>query len=169
MAEELKDIFIIRKDDRKILNNCVVTIADHMSRQNIVVTIEELKSQRSELLNRYLHGWIFRKQIAKKLNDAGILLTDDNGIEWEWDVEMLKSIYKLPQFTNKYEERKTIMIGGRMVETEVHPSKWSTKKFCEYCEDICRDALQRWGIVVEEPRGGIFKTYHDELQRVSRQ
>jgi len=103
---------------------------------------------RTALQNRYLNGWVYDKQICKKLNDAGIAMP--SGGLWTRD-----AIHAAMQecFLLKCE----YLLKGRHVKVFESTAKMSRKRFCEYInEQISPFVRELWGIEIEEPRDSFY-------------
>lgn len=103
------------------------------------------ENPRTLLQNRYLNGWIYTRQICGKLNDAGI--TTPAGSEWTRDV-----IHAVMQDCFLVEAE--FLLKGRHHKIFESTASMSTKRFCEYCEEISNFAHSMWGIVIDEPNRG---------------
>lgn len=123
------------------------------------------EKDRTILANSYLHGWIYRKQLMQKLNDAGLGITDEKSGEYfEWDVDLLKAYFTAPYFQDKIEGNKHIVVNGKPFRKPFHPSNLNAKKFGLYCDLVKDFACQKWGLVVEEPKGGKYREMYDQLK-----
>jgi len=130
----------------------------------IEITIKPYKFKRTDLQNRYLHGWIFRNQLMKKMNDNGMTVKCPDGTEIPWDVDKLKEFFKSDFIVEEIIEIEHWGIYGKSYKEQVHPSQWNTTDFWKYCERISWYAATLWFIEIEEPVGGKWETIYRELQ-----
>ena len=157
------DYYVLKKENPKvkeIISTIFGILLARVTREDVEVIIRKYKKVRSDLQNRYLHGWIFRNQMMKKLNDAGMTTEDGS----EYDVEILKIIFKQPYFADQIEEPRYFTIDGVEHRHEFHPSELPTDKFTKYCELICWASSVQWEVVVEEPVSGQWLAIYEELK-----
>lgn len=112
---------------------------------------------RTALQGRYLNGWIYRRQICAKLNEAGI--TGPGGVMWTRDLihEVMQE-----QFLVIYEFEFMGKIHKRYEST----AKMSKKRFSQYINDQVRPFVwSLWEIQVDDPRQGFYWELYRELSR----
>ena len=156
--------------NNQVLTNCVeelINFSNTLLKNDKYCEVEFkiYEKSRSKTSNSYLYGWIFRRQLMPKLNDAGLGLTDDDGEYHDWDMEMLEAAFKYPRFQDEIEGKKCIItINKKPFRKAFHPSKLSQKDFSLYCELIKNYSAQKWGVVVEEPIHGKYAEMYNELK-----
>jgi len=115
---------------------------------------------RSKLQNRYLNGWVYTKQIVKKLNDSGQSI---NGVPWTRDI--LHAVFQ-DQFLVKFEcvvEGRDMGIDVKVYESTAAMSK---KRFTEYInEQITPFVWEMWEISIDDPREGYWREVMREIER----
>ena len=163
MEKPEEQLFILRPGDdnaENVLSNLLAFIMLWRDKHPIEVVVRAFKMKRSDLQNRYLHGWIFRKQLATKLFNAGI--TAEEGAEFT--VPRLKILFKHPFFADQIVEPVYFKVNGVEYREEFHPSDLPRDKFAKYCDLICWAAAERWGIEVEPPMSGHWRQIYEELK-----
>lgn len=103
---------------------------------------------RTSLMNRYLNGWIYTKQICGKLNEAGI---PSPAGPWTRDI-----IHAAMQ--DCFLVKEEFLLKGRHHKIYESTATMSRKRFTEYCKEISEFAHEMWDITIEDPRqdDGIF-------------
>jgi len=162
----------MRKSDRFVIDNqqalvsCLAALSKVFADRDgkkVEVVFGEYTKDRTSLSNSYLHGWIFRSQLMKKLNESGQGVTDSNtGEYFEWDVDMLKAYFKAPYFQDRLDVN-IITVKGKPFRKEFSPSNLDAVKFHKYCEMIKDFSAQKWGVIIEEPKGGNWLSIYREL------
>jgi len=169
MTEEFeKKQFILRKgseDQEDVFSNLLAFLMQWKDQKNLDVTVSEYKKDRTLLQNNYLHGWIFRENIMKQLNESGRVIILSDGTEKDWSVDDLKVYFKQPEIIDQVHERKFFYANGEEMAEEVHPSKWPRDKFSKYCELIAAHAALVFDIYIPEPQSGYWLNIYNELNR----
>lgn len=162
-----EQLFILKPDDKenKVFDNLIGYLAGWGESFSLEVTVKLYRKNRTALQNRFLHGWIFRLQIMKKLNDSGQEILMPDGSYVPYDVDILKEIFKQDCIIEQIEDIKTV-IGpkGDMIKVPVHPSKYNTADFSKYCDLVMYYAMQWYGIEVEPPFSGRWLTIYQEMK-----
>lgn len=112
---------------------------------------------RTSLQNRFLNGWVYTKQICKKLNDAGI--TNPVGALWTRDVihAVMKDIFLV---------QEEFLFNGTHTKVYESTADMSRARFTEYINEQVRPFVSSmWGIEVEDPREGLFMSIYMEIMR----
>lgn len=110
---------------------------------------------RSSLQNRYLNGWIYTKQLCKKLNDAGITLS---GAPWTRD-----TLHAAMQ--DCFLVKQEFLLNGRHHKVYESTASMSRKRFAEYVDQLTQFAWGMWQIRVESPDEGYWLEVMKEMQR----
>jgi len=158
-----EQLFILRPNEKGVKEVFAVLIAfvsAWMDKCALEIIVRPFKMKRSDLQNRYLHGWIFRKQLMKKLYDGGYR-TDDGA---EYDMMMLKAMFKHPYFADQIIEPVFFTVNGTEFREEFHPSELPRDKFAKYCELICWASAEKWKIEIEPPMSGHWRQIYEELK-----
>ncbi len=111
---------------------------------------------RSALQNRFLNGWIYTKQLAKKLEESGQTI---NGIPWTRDT--LHAAFQ-DLFLVKFE----YLFMGRHKKVYESTADMSKKRFSEYIDTQVRPfSSSTWGIEIEDPREGYWLELAKEMRK----
>ncbi len=111
---------------------------------------------RSSLQNRYLNGWIYTKQLARKLEESGQTV---NGIPWTRDT--LHAVFQ-NLFLVKYE---CLFMGSHQKVYE-STADMSKKRFTEYINNQVRPfSSSTWGIEIADPNEGYWLEVKKEMER----
>lgn len=111
---------------------------------------------RTDQMNRYLWGWLYR-QIEKALNDAGIVIPDDDGTEYPYTKDLLHEMFKemfLCRATIKRgdKERKLCWSTRELAKSPLaHENGDERPSFKTYVDQIQQFASQYWHIEIPEP------------------
>ena len=122
------------------------------------VKIEDKEPKRTDLQNRYLWGWLY-DQIAKNLEEAGIVICCEDDTEQPWTKEVLHEFFKI----------KFLMISeivskkGKTLPLTKSTTKLTSKEFNQYVEDIEKFCYMFWSISIPKPNRGKWYDYYREL------
>lgn len=112
---------------------------------------------RSSLQNRYLNGWIYTKQICRKLEEAGI--TMPNGAPWTRD-----TFHAAMQ--NCFLVKQEFLLDGMHHKVYESTADMSRKRFSEYTnEEVKPFVWNMWEITVDEPNDGYWAEVYKEMQK----
>lgn len=166
MGKFESELFVIQKGNAEIYKKLMGFVKYWAKQTAIEVTVQPYYRNRTSLQNRFLHGWIFRKQIMKKLTDSGQFVRMPDGSEVEYDVDVLKEIFKADCIIEKVIEiKRFIGPDGAECKIEPHPSGFKAHEFAKYCE-LVMDYAQLWyGIEVEPPVSGYWLALYKEMTR----
>lgn len=121
----------------------------------LIANIEH--NTRTALQNRYLNGWVYTKQICKKLNDAGIM----NPIGGMWTRDVIHSAMQ-SVFLVKYQ----YVLFGITHTVYESTADMSRKRFCRYIDAQLRPFVSStWGIEIADPREGFWLEVYEEIMR----
>ncbi|MEW5248898.1 recombination protein NinB [Microbulbifer sp. 2201CG32-9] len=138
---------------------------DHLNRlkpdseKPMAVRVEPFRATRSTLQNRFLWGWVYA-EIARQLDEAGIVIPCDDGREHPYTKELLHEIFK-----QKFLAIGSIEAKGKSITLYGSTTKLTKKKFSEYLEDVRRFVFDFWHITVTDPYAGEYKAIWGELSR----
>jgi hypothetical protein len=167
MDKSEDQLYIIRPGDegKGVLAVMLAFVAACMESHAIEVIVRAYVKTRTDLQNRFLHGWIFRLQIMKKLNDAGIQIDLPDGSKADFDVDILKEVFKHDCIIEQIVEIKRFVgPDGKIHKTEVHPSKFNKADFAKYCDLVMFYAHFWYGIEVEQPISGQWLAIYKEIK-----
>lgn len=112
---------------------------------------------RTSLQNRYLNGWIYTKQICRKLNEAGI--TNPVGAIWTRNnihAVMQESFLILEEF----------LLNGKHIKVYESTADMSRKRLTEYVNDEIKPLCSSmWNIEIDDPREGFYLDLYNEIYR----
>ena len=167
MEKPEDQLFIIRIDDDHVYGNLMGFISSWFKRFPLEVIVKPYIRNRTDLQNRYLHGWIFRNQIMQKLIDSGQQIRLPDGVMADYDVDILKEVYKNDCIIEQITDIKRFYgPDGNLHKVDVHPSKFNTADFVKYCDLVMYYAEVWFGIYVEPPTSGHWLAIYKELQNV---
>lgn len=129
----------------------------------LAVKIEPYKKNRSQLQNALLWGWVYA-QLAKLLEEGGVVMRLDDGGEMPWTVDVIHEAMK--QMYGKRAAPITTVRRGKRRTLEFSPSttNMTTSEFSEYIENIKKFSWQFWQVQIPDPPvRSIFAEYAKEL------
>lgn len=133
--------------------------------KTLEVVFGQFQKDRTILANDYLHGWLFRNQLMRKLNAAGIGIPADDGQHYDWCVDSLKIFFKAGWFRDQIIEPTFIRVKGKRFEMkEFSPSNLNSAQFSKYTGLISDYSANRWGVVIEAPIEGKYAEMYKELK-----
>ena len=149
---------IIRNDHEKA--QAVAALVDvRPDKDNpVAIKFEPYKKKRSDLQNRYLWGWIY-DQIARQLDEAGIVIHCDDGTEHPYTKDVLHEIFK-----QKFLAIGTLEAKGRSLPLYESTTGLNKKQFSEFTESVRGFVWQFWGITVADPNAGYWQTIAKEIR-----
>jgi hypothetical protein len=121
-----------------------------------LIVVDVAIDTRSSLQNRYLNGWIYSKQVCKKLHESGI--TMPGGMQWTRD-----SFHAAMQdcFLVKHE----YLFQGKHIKVYESTADMSKKRFSEYCQQVTEFVYSAWEIRVEDPRENYWAEILKEIRK----
>ncbi len=159
-------LFIIRPGDDRVFSNMKIFVKAWFGKFPLEVIVRAYIRNRTDLQNRFLHGWIFRKQIMKELNDSGQQIMLPDGEMAEYDVDILKEIFKQDCIIEKIVEIKRFYgPDGTLQKVDVKPSQFNTADFAKYCDLVMYYAQEWYGVYVEPPTSGHWLAIYEEMRR----
>ncbi len=120
-----------------------------------MIVVDVAMDTRSALQNRYLNGWVYTKQICKKLEEAGIAMP--GGAPWTRD-----TIHAAMQ--DCFLVKQEYLLNGRHHKVYESTATMGKKRFSEYCQQISNFVFEMWGVRVEDPREGYWLELMREMQ-----
>lgn len=120
------------------------------------VKIEDKLPKRTDLQNRFLWGWVYAN-IARQLEDGGIVIPCDDGTEIPYTVDILHEW----TFAERFRVLSEHVIKGRVQKKYESTATMSTIRFCEYVTQIKNFCYQYWRIQVPEPVGQQLKQWQE--------
>ncbi|WP_444946431.1 recombination protein NinB [Microbulbifer sp. VTAC004] len=125
----------------------------------MAVQVQQFKPKRTDLQNRFLNGWIY-KNIAQQLEDAGIVISCDDGTEIPYTRDVLHKWV----FGKKFRVIREYQIKGRTFYEFESTATMNRARFSEYVEQVRGFVYQYWNITIPDPVSGYFKTLMEELR-----
>jgi hypothetical protein len=112
---------------------------------------------RSSLQNRFLNGWVYCKQVVRKLNEAGLLMP--SGHPWTRD-----TIHAA--FQDCFLVKSEFLLNGRHHKVYESTASMSRKRFSEYIDDEIKPfCWDMWEITIDDPNEGYWLEVMKEMQR----
>lgn len=157
-----KQTFILRTPFTKSQALEVISELEISEEEPYAVVVEPWKEKRTALQNRYLWGWLY-KNIAQQLEDAGIVVTLDDGREYPYNADLLHDIFKerflcYDEITFKGRTRKICYSTTELLKKPKDEDD-QKRSFGGYVSNIKKFVYQVWGIHVPP-------TYNEDLRNL---
>lgn len=138
--------------------------ARETGKSGFFVQLKSSAPRRSEIQNAFMWGWVYR-EIARQLEDGGIVIPLDDGGEHPYTADVLHEIFR-EKFLVTGEIRNA---RGRTLKLYASTAKMSKKEFNQYIEQVKKFCRQLWHIEVDPPDRGIWHEYYRVLEQATDQ
>jgi len=143
-----KNVFVLRTPEQKAQAVEFISKIQPDPDDPMMLVISVYEEKRTELQNRYLWGWLYLN-IAVQLEDAGIVITSDDLLEYPYDKDLLHAIFQekfLCYATIKRgsKERKLCYSTTCLLKSPKEGEE--ARCFSTYVDNIKRFVYQMWEI-----------------------
>jgi hypothetical protein len=149
----MADMALYARDDGLLEPRAQKSVAFVKSNAGKLIIADISANTRTSLQNRFLNGWIYTKQIADKLNNAGLSL---GGSPWARN-----SVHAAMQ--SCFLVKETFLMFG--IEHTIYESTadMSKARFTEYIKQVSDFVYGQWEITVEDPKEGYWLEIYNEV------